>query len=86
MARQALTLKVDEKLLVAARAVAERAGVPVDELYARALRDVLARGFAGLLQDITADQAKRGATLTDEQGLALAYGELRVVRAERLST
>jgi len=83
MARQALTVEVDEKLLAAARAVADRAGVPADELYERALRDVLARDFAELLGDIAADQAERGVTLSDEEGLALAYEELRAVRAER---
>jgi hypothetical protein len=83
MARRALTVEVDEKLLAAARAVAERAGVPADELYERALRDVLARDFADLLQDIAADQAERGVTVTEEEGRAMAYDELQAVRAER---
>lgn len=83
MARRALTVEVDEKLLAAARAVAERAGVPADELYERALRDVLARDFADLMGDIAADQAERGVTLSEEEGLTLAYEELRAVRAER---
>ena len=42
MARRAVTVEVDEKLLAAARAVTARTGVPVDELSERALRDVLA--------------------------------------------
>jgi membrane-bound ClpP family serine protease len=83
MARRALTVEVDEKLLAAARAVAERAGVPADELYERALRDVLARDFADLLEEIAADQANSGVTLSDDEGLALAYDELRAARAER---
>lgn len=83
MARRALTVEVDEKLLAAARAVAERAGVPADELYERAFREVLARDFADLLRDIAADQAESGVTLTEGDGLALAYDELRAVRAER---
>lgn len=62
MARRALTVEVDEKPLTAARAVAERAGVPADELYERALRDVLDRDFAGLLQNIAADQEECGVT------------------------
>lgn len=86
MARRVLTVEVDEKLLAAARAVAERAGVPVDELYARALRDLLARDFAQLLQDIAADQVERGVGLSEEEGLALAHEELRAARAERPST
>ncbi len=83
MARRELTVEVEEKLLAATNAVAERAGVPADELYERALRDVLARDFADLLQDIAADQAERGVAVTEEEGLALAYDELRAVRAER---
>ena len=42
VARRALTVEVDEKPLAAANTVAERTGVPADELYERALRDVLA--------------------------------------------
>jgi hypothetical protein len=83
MARRALTVEVDEKLLAAARAVAERAGVPADELYERALRDVLARDFADLLEEIAADQANSGVTVSDDEGLALAYHELRAARVER---
>ncbi|MGC1511384.1 MAG: hypothetical protein WA797_00500 [Acidimicrobiales bacterium] len=83
MARRALTVEVDEKLLTAARAVAERAGVPADELYERALRDVLARDFAGLLQNIATDQEERDVTATEDEGLTLAYDELRAVRSER---
>ena len=83
MARRELTVEVDEKLLAAASAVAERAGVPADELYERALRDVLARDFADLLKDIAAEQAANGAEVSDEEGLTLAYEELRAVRADR---
>jgi len=83
MARRALTVEVDEKLLAAAHAVAERAGVSADELYERALREVLARDFAELLKDIAVDQAERDVTVTEEDGLALAYDELRAMRSER---
>ena len=83
MARRALTVEVDEKLLAATRAVAERIGVPADELYERALRNVLSRDFAELMRDIAADQVERGVTLSEDEGLALAYEELRAVRAER---
>lgn len=83
MARRAVTVEVDEKLLAAARAVTERTGVPVDELYERALRDVLARDFAELMKALIADQAERGVTLSDHAGLALAYEELRAARAGR---
>jgi hypothetical protein len=47
MARRAVTVEVDERLFDAARTVAERTGIPADELYERALREVLARDFAG---------------------------------------
>ena len=83
MARRAVTMEVDEKLLAAAQAVADRTGVPADELYERALRDVLARDFAELMRDIAADQAERGVRMSDDDGVALAYEELRVARSER---
>lgn len=83
MARRPVTLQVDEALVDATRAVAKRSGVPAEELYERALRNVLARDFAELMTDIAADQAARDATISDEEGLALAYEELKALRAER---
>lgn len=81
--RRAVTVEVDEKLLDAARAVAERTGVPADELYERALRDVLARDFGDLMGSIARDQATRGVSISEEDGLALAYDELRAARGGR---
>lgn len=78
-----MTVEVDEKLLDAARAVAERTGVPADELYERALRDVLARDFGDLMGSIARDQATRGVSISEEDGLALAYDELRAARGGR---
>jgi hypothetical protein len=86
MARRALTVQVDEKVLAAARAVAERSGIPADELYERALRDVLARDFGDLMKEIAVDQAERGVAVGEDAGLALAYEELRATRAERRHT
>jgi predicted methyltransferase len=83
MARRAVTVEVDERLLDAARTVAERTGVPADELYERALREVLARDFAELMKGIAADQTARGVTVAEDAGLALAYEELRAARVER---
>ena len=83
MARRAVTMEVDEKLLAAAQAVADRAAAPADELYERALRDVLARDFAELMRDIAADQAEHGVTMSDDDGVALAYEELRAARSGR---
>jgi hypothetical protein len=82
MARRPVTIEVDEKLLDAARAVAQRTGVPTEELYERALREVLVRDFDELTQEIAAGQA-RGVTLSEDEGLKLAYEELRSARAER---
>ena len=67
----------------ATRGVAERAGVSADDLYERALREVLARDFSELLTDIAADQAETGERITDDEGVTLAYDELRAVRDER---
>ena len=86
MARRALTVEVDEKLLDAANTVAERTGVPAGELYERALRDVLARDFAELMKELAAGQASVGEVLDDDQGLVLAYDELRAARADRRNT
>jgi protein-disulfide isomerase-like protein with CxxC motif len=83
VARRALTIEVDEKLLDAARAVAERTGMPAGELYERALREVLARDFTDLSETIARDQAVRVTAVAEEEGLALAYEELRALRAER---
>ena len=52
-------------------------GVPVGQLYDRALREVLARDFAELMKELAATQAGSGETLDDDQGIALAYDELR---------
>jgi predicted methyltransferase len=82
MTRRALTVDVDEKLLAAANAVAERTGVPIAELYDRALRNVLARDFAELMRDLAARQADSGDTLSDTEGLAVAHEELRATRAD----
>jgi hypothetical protein len=83
MARRALTVEVDEKLLAAANEVAKRTGVPVGDLYDRALRDVLARDFAELMKELAVAQAESGEIVGDDEGLALAYDELRGARADR---
>src|SRR3954452_1232015 len=83
MARRPVTIDVDEKLLDAARAVAQRTGVLTEELYERALREVLARDLDELTEEIAAGQGRRGAALGDDAGLKLVYEELRSARAER---
>jgi hypothetical protein len=83
MGRRPVTIEVDEKLLAAARVVAERTGVAPEELYERALREVLARDLDELTGELAADQRRRGVTVSDDEGLKLAYEELRAARAER---
>jgi hypothetical protein len=83
MARRPVTIEVDEKLLAAVRAVAERTGVPTEELYERALREVLVRDLDELTGEIAADQRRRGVSVGDDEALALAYEELRASRDER---
>lgn len=50
MARRQPTVEIDESLIDAARTVARRSGVSEEELYERALRDVLARDFTALME------------------------------------
>jgi hypothetical protein len=83
MARRQPTVELDESLIEAARAVAERSGVPEDELYERALRDVLARDFGALMDEIAAYQAASGVTIADDEALELAVEEVRAARDER---
>ncbi len=83
MTRRPVTIEVDEKLLAAARAVAERTGVPTEVLYERALREVLVQDLDELTSEIAADQGRRGVTVSDDEGLTMAYEELRAARAQR---
>jgi hypothetical protein len=83
MARRPVTVEVEASLADAARAVAERSGVPEGQLYERALREVLVRDFSTLMDDVAAAQAERGVALDDDEAMALAQDELRAVRAER---
>ena len=83
MARRQPTVELDESLIEAARAVAQRSGVPEEELYERALRDVLARDFGALMDEIADYQTESGVTITDDEALELAVEEVRAVRDER---
>jgi hypothetical protein len=85
MARRQPTVELDESLIDAARAVARRSGVPESELYERALRDVLARDFAELMDEIAEYQSSRGVRIGDDEAATLADEELRELRAERRS-
>ncbi len=83
MARRQPTVEIDESLIDAARVVARRSGVSEEELYERALRDVLARDFTALMDEIAEYQAANGATIGDDEALTLATDEVRAARNER---
>ena len=83
MARRRVTLKLDGDLLDAARAAAARLGVPEEELFERTLREVLARDFDRLTDEITAYQTAHGIALSDDEAMTLANEEVRAVRTER---
>ena len=83
MARRQPTVEIDESLIEAAWSVALRSGVPEQELYERALRDVLVRDFATLMDEIAEYQAANGISIRDDEALALAADEVRAARDER---
>jgi hypothetical protein len=76
MARREVTVQLDGALVDAAR-------VPEDELNERALREVRARDFAELMDEVAESQVAKGVSLTDEEAMDLAVNELRAMRAER---
>jgi hypothetical protein len=83
MARRQPSVEIDERLIEAARAVAKRSGVPDEELYERAARDVLVRDFAELMDEIAEFRATSGVALSDEEATALAVEEVRATRQQR---
>ena len=60
-----------------------RSGVPEQELYEHALRDVLVRDFATQMDEIAEYQAANGISISDDEALALAADEVRATRDER---
>jgi hypothetical protein len=78
-----VTVDVDGELLAAVRAVAGRSGVPLEDLFERALRGVLAGDFDQLAAELVADQRRRGVSVSDNEGFVFAYEELRAVRTQR---
>lgn len=83
MTRRQPTVELEEGLIEAARAVAQRSGVSEEELYERALRGVLARDFSALMDEIAGYQATSGATIAEDEALAVAVAEVRAVRDDR---
>ena len=83
MTRRRVTIELDGNLVEAARSVAERSGLAEGALYERALREVLVRDFAALMDEIDRHQSDEGLTLSDDEALELATAELKAMRAER---
>jgi hypothetical protein len=80
MARNPVTVELEDSLVEAARSVAGRTGVPETELYERGLREILLRDFAELMDEIATYQAKHGLALSDDEALSLASSEMRAMR------
>jgi PAS domain S-box-containing protein len=80
---QTVTVELDGKLVEAARAAAERLGQSPEAVIEQALRDVIARDFSAVMDEIAQYQRERGIFLTDDEAMALANEELKAMRAER---
>lgn len=83
VARRRITVELESELLAAARAAAHRLGVPEDELLEQGLRQIIAPDFNRAMDEVTARQATRGISLSDDEAMALANAELAVHRADR---
>jgi len=83
MARRRVTIELDGNLVEAARSVAERSGVAEGDLYERALREVLVRDFAALMDEIDQYPADEGLILSDDEAQELTTAEPKAMRAER---
>jgi hypothetical protein len=86
VARRQPTVEIDESLIEAARAVARRSGIAEEEIYERALREVLVRDFTALMDEISEYQAAAGLGIEEHDAFTLANEELRAARRERRST
>ncbi len=78
---QETTVAIDEELLAAARALAERGGRSATEVIEDAVRRYLAARGEGVVDKVWSRDANQD--LTEEAALALAYAELRTMRQER---
>lgn len=79
MGRRATTVQLDEELLSAVEEVAKRSGQTADSIIENAVR---ARFAAEEVLDHLWARLAAG-DLTDQDSLALAYSELRAMRADR---
>jgi hypothetical protein len=80
MAKQPLTVELDEDVIVAARAEANRKGQSEAAVVEQALREHLAHN--GSVTDDVWDR-NRDTALGEEEALTLAYDELKAMRRER---
>jgi hypothetical protein len=85
VARRRPDVELDEGLIEAVHAMARRSGVAEGELYERALRVLLARDFAALMDEVAEHQATIDATVGDEAALQLAVDQVRASRGDRKS-
>lgn len=76
-------VELDERLVDAVGAAAQRSGLSEAELYERALRRLLSDDFRDLLSEIAQDQRQAGIELSDETAERLAVEEVRALRAAR---
>ena len=79
MARRRTTVEIEEELLDAAHAEAERIGRSDAEVIEAALRDHLER--PSVLDEVWARNA--GSALSEDEAMALARTELKAMRGER---
>ena len=79
MSRRQATLEVDEELLSVLQRAAAEDGVAPGELLDEALRRYF--GLRGLA--VLDDLLIRESTLTEDEAMTLAVGEIRAARAER---
>lgn len=81
-------LEIDGALLAAADEYAAEEGVPTATLVERAVRRYMVAGRArttnlAALGEVVRELQERGPNLDEDEGAALAYTELRAMRAER---
>ncbi len=79
MAKQPLTVELDEDVILAARAEASRKGQSEAAVVEQALREHLAQG--SVTDEVW--QRNRDVALGEEEALTLAYDELMAMRRER---
>jgi len=80
MPKQPLTVELEEDVILAARAEATRKGQSEAAVVEQALREHLSLGNS-VTDEVWA--RNRGAELSEDEALTLAYDELKAMRRER---